>query len=109
MSLSILLCFAVLLLLPPLPPCTNSVSIHPPTQVSVQLTPRSLCVSAAGDVLLCCKQLYAEIKVEDSTWFCGECVWCCVVLLMTLWKCVTVAQFVTVEVSGAAAVIVVSW
>lgn len=40
-------------------------------QVSVQLSPGSLCVSAAGDELLR-GPLYAEVKVEDSTWFCGE-------------------------------------
>jgi len=43
-------------------------------QVSVQLSPGSLCVSAAGDELLR-GPLYAEVKVEDSTWFCGESYW----------------------------------
>lgn len=42
-----------------------------PKQVSVQLSPGSLCVSAAGDELLR-GPLYAEVKVEDSTWFCDD-------------------------------------
>jgi hypothetical protein len=41
-------------------------------QVAVELTPRRVSVSAAGDVLLA-GQLYAEVKVEDSTWFIGGC------------------------------------
>lgn len=41
-----------------------------PTQVRVQLEPRSLCVSAAGDELLS-GRLSAEVKVEDSIWFIG--------------------------------------
>jgi hypothetical protein len=46
-------------------------------QVSVQLTPCSVSVAAAGDVLLSV-QLAGAIKVEHSTWYCGEsCQWYC--------------------------------
>jgi hypothetical protein len=40
-------------------------------QVAVHLSPSSLAVSAAGDVLLA-GQLTQPIKVEHSTWYCGE-------------------------------------
>lgn len=39
-------------------------------QVAVQLSHARLAVSAAGDELLA-GRLYAEVKVEDSTWFIG--------------------------------------
>jgi hypothetical protein len=46
-------------------------------QVSVQLAPSSMSVAAAGDVLLS-GQLAGAIKVEHSTWYCGEsCQWYC--------------------------------
>lgn len=41
----------------------------------MQLRPVSLAVSAAGDVLLG-GDLAADVKVEDSTWYCGELTLC---------------------------------
>ncbi|KAF6254870.1 hypothetical protein COO60DRAFT_1641961 [Scenedesmus sp. NREL 46B-D3] len=42
-----------------------------PRQVSVQLSPSSVTVSAAGDVLLA-GQVAGAIKVEHSTWYCDD-------------------------------------
>lgn len=39
--------------------------------MTVTLTPRSLKVVAAGDMLLG-GDLAAEVKVEESTWYCGK-------------------------------------